>query len=114
MARDAADDRLKRRLASLAAAASSAPIAAEKPKAAKKTERASARTLTYRMGRVIYSGKNELNCVIKDIGASGARIILDGEAALPPEVTLVISQTAARKKAKVVWQKEREVGLSFA
>lgn len=113
MTADAGDDRLKRRLALLAAGKPAATAVAEKPRAPRKKERASTRMPTYRIGRVIYSGKNELNCVIKDIGDAGARIILEGEAALPPVVTLVISQTAARKKATVVWQKEREVGLSF-
>lgn len=112
---DANNDRLKKRLATLSTN-KAAPPTLESPKTppADKKKRTRERTPTFRAGRVIYSGRNEIACIIKDLTEAGARIVLDGEAGLPPEVTLVISQSAARRPATVAWQKEREVGLSFA
>lgn len=111
---DANDDRLKKRLATLSTN-KAAPPKLESPKSPPaEKKRKSERTPTFRAGRVIYSGRNEVACIIKDLTEAGARIVLDGEAGLPSEVTLVISQSAARRPATVAWQKEREVGLSFA
>jgi hypothetical protein len=112
---DANNDRLKKRLATLSANKAAPPKLEPKkapPPAEKK--RKSVRTPTFREGRVIYSGRHEVACIIKDLTEAGARIVLDGEAGLPPEVVLVISQSAAHRPATVVWQKQREVGLSFA
>ncbi len=118
MKRDGEGDRLKRRLAALAATPQADPSAAgsagaEKP-ASKKKPRAEARTPTWRLGRIIYGGQHEVACVIRDMTSSGAKAVLEGEAALPPDVTLVISQLGTRRKAIVVWQNDREVGLSFS
>ncbi len=110
-------DRLARRLSTLAAAAPrEAPKfrRAETPQAPGRKKRAKDRTPTFKTGRVIFSGRSEAPCVIKDLTDSGARIVLEGEAALPPQVTLVIAAIGSRKEARVIWQADREVGLSFA
>ncbi len=114
MTTDADSERLHKRIAALAKNKIAAPSTESrtKPSSGEK-ERARERTPTFRAGRVVYSGKGEVGCIIRDMTDAGARIALDGEAGLPPEVTLVISQTAARRRATVVWQKNREVGLAF-
>lgn len=109
-------DRLAKRLSTLATAKS--PLTptfgrTKKNEASEKKKRAKDRTPTFRAGRVIFSGRSEAPCVIKDLSDVGARIVLEGEASLPPLVTLVIATTGSRKAARVVWQDEREVGLSF-
>ena len=91
----------------------SAPPAAPSFGTKKKAKRAKERTPTFRAGRILYSGRNEIGCIVKDMTDTGARIVLDDDAGLSPEVTMVISQTAAKRAAKVAWQKDREVGLSF-
>lgn len=109
--------RLAKRVSTLAAAASrDAPKfgRAETPQAPGRKKRAKDRPPTFKTGRVIFSGRSEAPCVIKDLTDSGARIVLEGEAALPPQVTLVIATTGTRKEASVIWQADREVGLSFA
>ena len=109
-------DRLAKRLSTLATMKSSATPGfgrSKKTAASEKKKRAKDRTPTFRAGRVIFSGRSETPCVIKDLSDLGARIVLEGEASLPPLVTLVIATTGSRKEARVVWQDEREVGLSF-
>lgn len=114
--KDAKNDRLNKRLATLTSNKAAPPkLEPQKaPPPIEKKKRKRERTPTFRAGRVIFSGRNDVACIIKDMTEAGARIVLDGEAALPPEVILVISQSAARRPATVAWQKEREVGLSFA
>jgi hypothetical protein len=110
-------DRLSKRLSTLATTKPSlAPVfgRTSRPGPADKKKRAKDRTPTFKAGRVVFSGRSEAPCVIKDLSDSGARIVLEGEASLPPQVTLVIATTGSRKEASVVWQVDREVGLSFA
>jgi hypothetical protein len=107
-------ERLRQRLTALSASKSPANSAIEKMKHGRKKDRGAPRVATYRVGRVIYGGRNSTQCVIKDMSENGARIVLEGEAALPPQVTLVIAQSGVRRTAAVIWQNDREVGLAFA
>ncbi|HNR75677.1 MAG TPA: hypothetical protein PKM48_01000, partial [Parvularculaceae bacterium] len=81
--------------------------------ARKKVQRNAERPPTFKVGRIIHSGASEIPCVIKDFTDIGARIVLEGEAALPEDVCLSIAQAGVRRIAKVIWQHGREAGLSF-
>jgi hypothetical protein len=105
------DDLLKRRLAALAERKAPAPPAFE-PKKKARPERA-ARLTTFRFARIVCADRSQAACIIRDLSETGARIVLEGEAALSPVVILKIEQTGARKTARVVWQRGREAGLAF-
>ena len=114
MATNPIDDRLTRRLQTLSASkAETFGKASALASARKKTKRGSERQPTFKVGRIIYSGNNDIACVIKDFTDMGARIIVEGEAALPEDVVLSIAQAGIRRVAKVIWQHDREAGLSF-
>jgi len=114
MATTPIDDRLTRRLQSLSAPkADTFGKASALAGARKKSKRGSERQPTFKVGRVLFSGNSDIACVIKDFSDLGARIILEGEAALPEDVVLSIAQAGIRRRAKVIWQHEREAGLSF-
>ncbi|MCB2113922.1 MAG: hypothetical protein R3C42_03925 [Parvularculaceae bacterium] len=108
------DDRLNKRLQTLSAPKTPAFGKASALAAArKKAKRGSERLPTFKVGRITYSGNNEIACVIRDYADTGARIVLEGEAALPEDVCLSIAQAGVRRIAKVIWQHDREAGLSF-
>ena len=114
MATNPIDDRLTRRLQTLSASkAETFGKASALASARKKTKRGSERQPTFKVGRIIYCGNNDIACVIKDFTDMGARIIVEGEAALPEDVVLSIAQAGIRRVAKVIWQHDREAGLSF-
>jgi hypothetical protein len=106
-------EKISRRLASLTAAK---PVAAPPPPEKKRAtlEPREERRPSFRFGKVILEDHSELRCVLKDFSASGARIVLEGAFTLSPVVTLKVDATGERRKASVVWQKEAEIGLSFA
>jgi len=106
-------ERLTRRLEKVAHTKSAAPAFGVKKKQGA-TKRTKDRTPTFRAGRIIFSGRNEIGCVIRDLSETGARVALEGDVGLPERVILVISQTAARRKSKIIWRIDRELGLSFA
>lgn len=108
------DVRLKQRLKTLAVTKADAPtFGLRKNTDPKKKGRTRERTPTFRVGRIVYSGRNEVPCIVKDCSEKGAKVVLEGEAALPPEVCLCITQSGQRRRAKVIWQDGREAGLSF-
>lgn len=82
-------------------------------KSVRKRSRAGDRKTTFRFGRVVSANREEHACILRDLSDKGARVVFEGEAALSAEVTLRIELTGEYRRAHVVWQKEREAGLSF-
>ncbi|MGD9800078.1 MAG: PilZ domain-containing protein [Parvularculaceae bacterium] len=106
------DDKMARRLAALASARRLA-VPTPAPKKKVEEERAETRRGVYRPGRLIVTGGLELDCMIVDLSANGARLHLDGADALPEFLTLRVVSTGALKRARVVWRREHSAGLSF-
>lgn len=106
-----APDRVSKRLSALANAK---PVeAGAMAKSMRKKTRGADRKTTYRFGRVLNGNREEHPCILRDLSASGARLVFEGEPALTQTVTLHIELTGERRRARVIWQKEREAGLSF-
>ncbi len=102
---------MSRRLTALAAAK---PVeAGAMAKSVRKKSRSGERKTTFRFGRVLSANREEHACILRDFSDKGARVVFEGEASLPAEVTLRIELTGEYRRARVVWQKEREAGLSF-
>jgi hypothetical protein len=55
----------------------------------------------------------EVACIVRDVSDSGARVSFDMDTALPAQVVLIVGRNGRRRRARVVWQREREAGLSF-
>lgn len=54
------------------------------------------------------------NCLLFDISQSGARIEIDQPAAVPDEFILYLSHSgSARRGCKVMWRKQRQLGVKF-
>ena len=106
------DEKMARRLAALTSAKRpEAPPPA--PKKKDEEERAEPRRGVYRPGKLIVTGGLDLDCMIVDLSANGARIHLDGADALPEFLTLRVILTGAMKRARVVWRRDKSAGLSF-
>lgn len=115
MSTDGNGDRLNRRLRAITSgAAAPAAFGLKKAPPRKSDKRTGERKPAFRVGKIVYSGRNEVACVIKDYSQTGARIVLETGQALPPTVRLVVSQSGLRRDAKVIWQDGREVGIAFA
>lgn len=104
-------DRITKRLSALATAK---PVeAGAMAKSMRKKTRGADRKTTYRFGRVLNGNREEHPCILRDFSTTGARVVFEGEPSLSGTVTLRIELTGERRRARVVWQKEREAGLSF-
>jgi hypothetical protein len=55
-----------------------------------------------------------LPCAIADVSQSGARIVLESDAELPPEFLLLLSaRGGARRICRLVWRNGLNVGVEF-
>lgn len=110
MAKD--KDRINRRLAAIKTA-SAAQFDAPEPPRPSSNKRKTSRQTVYRFARLVLPDRSVMNCIIKDISAGGARVVIEGNITMPPRVLMKIDQTGETKRARLAWQKDMEVGLQF-
>ncbi|RZO66600.1 MAG: PilZ domain-containing protein [Parvularculaceae bacterium] len=79
----------------------------------KRDNRKNSRQSCYKFGILILDLNREIQCVIRDLSTSGARINVSGNLALPPRVLLKIKGTGATRDAQVIWQNGGNAGLAF-
>jgi PilZ domain len=58
--------------------------------------------------------RGAMDCMIRDLSEDGARIALSQAVALPEMIELDIPQRELRRRARVVWRRNDEVGLCFS
>lgn len=59
-------------------------------------------------------GHSTIDCVVRDISVSGARLRVENGLAVPENFELLLLTEDARTPARVVWRKATEVGVRFA
>lgn len=84
------------------------------PEAGHDERRHSSRLRVLMHGQILFNkGTTVLNCMIRDLSESGARISFAEALWVPSEVELEIPKTAQWFRAKVVWSNGRNHGLMF-
>src|SRR5262245_3516940 len=58
--------------------------------------------------------RTAIDCLVRDISASGARLIFSDSISIPDEVELYIPQKEQTLRAHVQWRRGEEVGVAFA
>lgn len=56
---------------------------------------------------------SEIPCSVRNLSASGAALEMNSPMWFPDEVTLLIASDGLRKPCRVIWRKERRVGVAF-
>lgn len=75
--------------------------------------RATARGQTPRIAKIIYNnGYNVLDCVVKNLSATGARLDTKTFVQLPPTFTLKF-EDGKKRACKIVWSKVSDHGVTF-
>ncbi len=70
------------------------------------------RCLTNVRGQIILSDGGRRACLVRDMSAGGARLILDEALHLPQVLQLVIGQNGRPRSVRVVWFEGRQVGIA--
>src|SRR5215204_2308276 len=68
------------------------------------------------MGAVLsfHNGRSTLDCLVRNISDSGARLSVSPSVSLPQTLELLIPQKGMTREARLVWRSENEVGVAFA
>ena len=76
--------------------------------------RRSARKRTFLGGRVAFQGRYAtLDCTIRNLSETGARIAVDGSAILPDEFDFVVTRNDRAYRARLVWRSAEAAGLDL-
>jgi hypothetical protein len=102
--KDAADSNDKER---------AAPTA-EPPSAPRPNGRASPRLRSMLRGQVIFNNRfSTMDCVVRDLTETGARLELGGDSTLPPAFELYLPLRQRRYQVEMVWKRGSACGVRF-
>ncbi|WP_093570205.1 PilZ domain-containing protein [Methylobacterium sp. 174MFSha1.1] len=73
------------------------------------------RLRTFLKGRIVFNnGNSTMDCLIRDLSASGARLMLSQTATLPDGFDLIIPAKDRTHRATLRWRKADSIGVTFA
>ena len=76
--------------------------------------RTARRQRVLKLGKILHvNNASTIDCKIRDISESGARLICGQQVAVPNEFRFVTQSDNIERDAKVMWRKGDEVGISF-
>jgi hypothetical protein len=58
-------------------------------------------------------GGGGIDCVVRNMSATGAALEVTSPFGIPERFTLVIAQENAAKSCRVIWRKEKRIGVAF-
>jgi hypothetical protein len=77
-------------------------------------ERKEPRSRTLKGGKIVIGSSAVVDCTIRDLSRSGARLKVDGAFALPEEFELRYGEPdVQRRSCRVVWRRAGDVGVVF-
>lgn len=75
--------------------------------------RGAGRRRMLKQGRIILSDWTAVDCILRDISDSGARIVFAGPTSLPKEARLLVVSTNEMYPVEVAWQRGLNAGVQF-
>ena len=77
-------------------------------------KRTSPRLRSFLKGRVVFNGgQNSLDCLIRDISATGARLELSASVTLPDRFDLYLPHRDETCRAHLQWRRGGHIGVAF-
>jgi hypothetical protein len=70
------------------------------------------RLVAFRAHLKLSADKEPIECVVRDISQTGARLILGSIPDLPETFSLLLSKDVTRN-CRVIWRKDKQIGVSF-
>jgi PilZ domain len=64
--------------------------------------------------RTIEFNGGAIDCVVRNISPAGAALDVASPVGIPEHVTLVIAGSHERHACRVIWRKERRIGVAFS
>lgn len=77
-------------------------------------KRPASRVRTILNGQIIFNNRSAtLDCVVRNLSDSGAKLEASSAVTLPERFELVIPRKGETYRARAVWRTEREIGVAF-
>jgi hypothetical protein len=76
-------------------------------------KRAEPRHRVLTRGTLAFNGGGGLDCTVRNISSSGARIDIANPVGVPDRFTLVIESDRFMRRCHAVWSNEQRIGLAF-
>lgn len=68
---------------------------------------------TYKGGSINF-GTTTVDCIVRDLSATGAALQIQTQSGVPDNFTLIIRPERWKRSCKVAWRSPRRVGVLFA
>lgn len=62
---------------------------------------------------ILAFGGGGIDCTVRSLSETGARVDVESPVGVPQEVTLVIESEKFARRCHPVWKKEKQIGLAF-
>jgi len=77
-------------------------------------KRTSPRLRSFLKGRVLFNGgQNSLDCLIRDMSTTGARLELSASVTLPDRFDLYLPHRDETCKVHIQWRRDTQIGVAF-
>lgn len=76
-------------------------------------KRQAPRRRTLKGGSILFGVAPAIDCVIRNMSATGAQLAVDSPAAIPDEFTLLIKPELIKRKCRAEWRKGNRIGVRF-
>ena len=76
-------------------------------------KRAAPRHRVLKRGTLAFSGGGGLDCTVRNISQTGARIDIASPVGVPEVFTLVIETDDFMRRCRAVWSSDRQIGVAF-
>ena len=87
---------------------------AEMPNAPAPDKRGSDRIRSFLRAQIIFNNRmSTIDCIVKNISSTGARVALDDALAVPTEFDIYIPQRGRSHHARLVWRDKDSIGIDF-
>ena len=64
-------------------------------------------------GAITFAYGAAISCAVRNISATGASLEVESPVGIPSDFDLVIETDAIKRSCRVVWRKERRIGVTF-
>jgi hypothetical protein len=77
-------------------------------------KRSAPRTRAFLKGKAIFNNRQStLDCLVRDISATGARLEVSNAVLLPESFDLYVAQKDTTLRARISWRRDGEIGVEF-
>ncbi len=75
--------------------------------------RASQRQRVLKAGTISFNGDAGISCTVRNLSATGAALEVASPVGIPDQFTLIFDADHSTKPCRIVWRKERRIGVTF-